>query len=113
MCLAAMRGLTATATRWKILTQLAACAPPCGGTRQSTREQFCSTAPPWMERMTFVVIFSHKKRDASLQQFCRKLLGYSLGRSVILSDRPLLAEMQAQLRKNGYRITAAIEEIVA
>jgi hypothetical protein len=53
-----------------------------------------------------------KKRDAVAQQFCRKLLGYSLGRSVILSDRPLLAEMQTQLRKNDYRFTAAVETIV-
>jgi hypothetical protein len=53
-----------------------------------------------------------KRRDAVLQQFCRKLLGYSLGRSVILSDRPLLGEMQTQLRKNDYRFTAAVETIV-
>jgi hypothetical protein len=52
-----------------------------------------------------------KRRDAVVQQFCRKLLGYSLGRSVILSDRPLLAEMQTQLRKNDYRVTAAVETI--
>ena len=53
-----------------------------------------------------------KRRDAIVQQFCRKLLGYSLGRSVILSDRPLLAEMQTQLRRNDYRFTAAVETIV-
>ncbi len=53
-----------------------------------------------------------RKREAVVRQFCRKLLGYSLGRGVILSDRPLLAEMQAQLRKNDYRFTAAIETIV-
>ncbi len=35
------------------------------------------------------------RRDAFVRQFCRKLLGYSLGRSVQLSDEPLLAEMQA------------------
>jgi hypothetical protein len=52
------------------------------------------------------------RRDSVVQQFCRKLLGYSLGRSVILSDRPLLGEMQAQLRKNDYRFTAAMETIV-
>jgi hypothetical protein len=53
-----------------------------------------------------------QKRDAVVQQFCRKLLGYSLGRSVILSDRPLLAEMQAQLRQNNYRFCTAVETIV-
>jgi hypothetical protein len=35
-----------------------------------------------------------------------------LGRSVILSDRPLLAEMQTHLRKNDYRFSAAVETIV-
>jgi hypothetical protein len=53
-----------------------------------------------------------KRRDAVVQQFCRKLLGYSLGRSVILSDRPLLAEMREQLRKRDYRFSAAVETIV-
>ena len=31
-----------------------------------------------------------KRRDAFLRQFCRKLLGYALGRAVQLSDEPLL-----------------------
>ena len=53
-----------------------------------------------------------KKRDVVVNQFCRKLLGYSLGRSVMLSDKPLLAEMQAQLRKQDYRFSAALETIV-
>jgi hypothetical protein len=53
-----------------------------------------------------------KRRDAVVQQFCRKLLGYALGRSVMLSDRPLLAEMQTQLRKNDSRFSAAVETIV-
>ena len=52
------------------------------------------------------------RRDAFLRQFCRKLLGYALGRSVQLSDEPLLAEMQAELAAKDYRATAAIEAIV-
>ena len=52
------------------------------------------------------------KRDILLRQFCRKLLGYSLGRSVMLSDKPLLTEMQTQLRKSEYRFTAALDTIV-
>ena len=35
------------------------------------------------------------RREAFLRQFCRKLLGYSLGREVQLSDEPLLADMQS------------------
>ncbi len=53
-----------------------------------------------------------KKRDVVLAQFCRKLLGYSLGRGVMLSDKPLLTEMQRQLREHGYRFSAAVETIV-
>jgi hypothetical protein len=53
-----------------------------------------------------------KRRDDILHQFCRKLLGYALGRSVQLSDELLLEEMQQQLEKNGYRISAAVETII-
>ena len=53
-----------------------------------------------------------KRREAFLQQFCRKLLGYALGRSVQLSDQPLLAEMREHLQANGYRIGQLIETIV-
>ena len=52
------------------------------------------------------------RRDAFLKQFCRKLLGYSLGRAVQLSDRPLLAEMRAQLESHDGHVTAALETIV-
>jgi len=53
-----------------------------------------------------------KRGDAFLKQFCRKLLGYSLGRGVQLSDGPLLTEMRAQLKTNDYRISTAVETIV-
>jgi hypothetical protein len=53
-----------------------------------------------------------KKRDAVERQFCRKLLGYALGRGVILSDMPLLSEMQRQLREHDHRFSAAVETIV-
>jgi hypothetical protein len=53
-----------------------------------------------------------KRRDAFLRQFCRKLLGYALGRSVQLSDEPLLTEMQTGLAANDYKVDAAIESIV-
>ncbi len=52
------------------------------------------------------------RHDAFLKQFCRKLLGYSLGRGVLLSDSPLLAEMRAKLKAEDYRISSAIESIV-
>jgi hypothetical protein len=52
------------------------------------------------------------RREAVLRQFCRKLLGYALGRAVQLSDEPLLARMQQTLAQRGYRFSAAVELIV-
>ncbi|MFO0906254.1 MAG: DUF1592 domain-containing protein [Pirellulales bacterium] len=52
------------------------------------------------------------RREALVRQFCRKLLGYSLGRSVQLSDEPLLAEMQAALKADDYKVVAALEAVV-
>jgi hypothetical protein len=53
-----------------------------------------------------------KKRATVLGQFNRKLLGYALGRGVMLSDRPLLAEMQRQLEASRFAVDASIEAIV-
>jgi hypothetical protein len=52
------------------------------------------------------------RRDAFLRQFCRKLLGYALGRAVQLADEPLLDEMREGLKANGYRIGLLFEAIV-
>ncbi len=52
------------------------------------------------------------RRDALVRQFCRKLLGYALGREIQLSDEPLLTEMQTILKTGGYKVQDAIEAIV-
>ena len=52
------------------------------------------------------------RRDDFLRQFCRKLLGYSLGRGVQLSDKPLIDSMVARLKSDDYHIGDAIELIV-
>jgi hypothetical protein len=52
------------------------------------------------------------RSDAFLHQFCRKLLGYALGRSVQLSDKPLLTAMVAELKANQFRVSVALEKIV-
>ncbi|HVK58546.1 MAG TPA: DUF1592 domain-containing protein, partial [Candidatus Kapabacteria bacterium] len=54
----------------------------------------------------------NQKRDVVVQQFCRKLLGYALGRAVMLSDRPLIAEMQRSLEANHFKVSAAVKTIV-
>lgn len=52
------------------------------------------------------------RREDIVRQFCRKLLGYALGREVQLSDEPLLKEMQEKLAANEYRFHTAVEAIV-
>ena len=54
-----------------------------------------------------------KRRDAFIRQFCRKLLGYAIGRELQLSDEPLLDEMMTRLAKNDYRFSVAVETIVS
>jgi len=53
-----------------------------------------------------------KRRDAFLRQFCRKLLSYALGRSVQLSDEPLLRQMREELQANDYHVGPLFETIV-
>ena len=56
---------------------------------------------------------AHQRPRRFVRQFCRKLLGYSLGRAVQLSDEPLLDEMEAKLQANEYHVGTAIDMIVA
>ncbi len=53
-----------------------------------------------------------KRRDDVVRQFCRKLLGFALGREVILSDEVLLDEMQRKLSENEFRFSVAVDCIV-
>ena len=53
-----------------------------------------------------------KKKDTILRLFCRRLLGYALGRSVTLSDTALLDEMVAELNRNDGRLSTALQAIV-
>lgn len=52
------------------------------------------------------------RRDAVVKQFCRKLLGYALGRATRLSDQPLIEEMLAALKARDYGVQAAVEAVV-
>ena len=54
----------------------------------------------------------NQRQDDFVRQFSRKLLGYALGRSVLLSDEPLLDEIQWQLAQNDFRISQIVEGIV-
>lgn len=53
-----------------------------------------------------------KKKDVIDRLFCRRLLGYALGRSVTLSDTALIEEMVAEMNKSNRGVSAAILVIV-
>ena len=53
-----------------------------------------------------------ERKDDFTKQFCRKLLGYALGRRILLSDRQLLQEMAAALDHHEGKVSAAILVIV-
>ena len=47
-----------------------------------------------------------------LNNLNEKLLVYALGRSLLVTDEPLLDAMRAKLATNGYRMSVLIETIV-
>ena len=47
-----------------------------------------------------------------MDNLSRKMLVYALGRSLLLSDEPLIQRMNAKLAANGYRFSALVEAIV-
>ncbi|HKD36554.1 MAG TPA: DUF1592 domain-containing protein [Pirellulales bacterium] len=53
-----------------------------------------------------------KKRDVVIRLFCRRLLGYAIGRATTPSDRPTIDDMIASLDKNDGRLSAAVLAIV-
>jgi hypothetical protein len=54
----------------------------------------------------------NERRDEFVRQFCRKLLGYSLGRGFQLSDEPLLTKITDAVKANDYKVATAVELIV-
>lgn len=54
---------------------------------------------------------THRKTDFT-KTLCQKLLGYALGRSVQLSDQPLLNTLQADLTTNNEQLSILLERVV-
>jgi len=54
-----------------------------------------------------------KRQNDFVDNFCRKLLAYALGRSLIPSDNALIQEMRSKLGADGFRFDEAIDCIVA
>jgi hypothetical protein len=53
-----------------------------------------------------------EKSDVIIRLFCRRLLGYALGRSVAPSDQPLIDKMASELNKNGGRFSTAVQTLI-
>lgn len=63
--------------------------------------------------VTGLIEYVEQRRKADfVRTLCRRFLGYALGRSVILSDQPLLDEMELALEQNGYRFSVLFETVV-
>jgi hypothetical protein len=52
------------------------------------------------------------RQDDFVDNLCRKLLAYALGRGLQLSDDPAIDQMRARLAANGYRFSSLVESIV-
>jgi len=53
-----------------------------------------------------------KRQDDYVDNLCKKLFSYALGRSLILSDKKALEEMRARLVADRYAFGTLVEEIV-
>lgn len=53
-----------------------------------------------------------RRETEFVDNLCRKLLSYGLGRTLQLSDEALLGKMRSDLAANGYRFSKLIESIV-
>jgi hypothetical protein len=53
-----------------------------------------------------------RRQDEFLNNFCRQLLTYALGRTLLLSDDALVQEMRKRLAANDYRLSVLVEAIV-
>jgi hypothetical protein len=53
-----------------------------------------------------------RRQEDYVNNLCRKLFAYALGRSLLLSDKPALAAMRNRLKADGYRFGSLVEMIV-
>jgi len=56
--------------------------------------------------------FLGTREDEFTDHFCRMLVGYALGRSLLPTDRPLVETMRQQLAKSEDRVSAAVLAVV-
>ena len=56
---------------------------------------------------------SQRRQDDFVDNLCRKLLVYALGRGLMLSDEPFIKAMRSKLAADGYRFESLILSIVS
>jgi Protein of unknown function (DUF1588)/Protein of unknown function (DUF1585)/Protein of unknown function (DUF1592) len=55
---------------------------------------------------------NESRRQEFIDNLCRKMLAYALGRTLLLSDDVTIGNMRAKLAANGYRFSGLVETIV-
>jgi hypothetical protein len=55
---------------------------------------------------------NEKRREEFINNLCRKLLAYALGRTLLPSDKATIEKMRERLAKDGYRFENLVETIV-
>jgi len=56
--------------------------------------------------------YVESRQDVFLETLARKLIGYSLGRSVLPTDRPLVADVVERLKADNYSLRSALEVVL-
>jgi hypothetical protein len=56
--------------------------------------------------------YLHSQQDQLLKHMCTKLVGYALGREVVITDQALIQQMVDNLKANEFRFSAAIRPLV-
>jgi len=54
-----------------------------------------------------------KRRNEFIDNFCRKMFAYALGRTLTLSDKATIDKLCVRLAKDGFRFEDAVESMVA
>jgi hypothetical protein len=82
-----------------------------GGRPVETRAQFPDNS--WRDSLDDLKDYIRQQRQAEfLDNVSRKLLTFALGRSLLLSDEPLIAELRQRGEANAFRFQGLVEQIV-
>jgi len=65
-----------------------------------------------VEGLEGVRLFVSERKDDLIDQFCRKLAIFGLGRALTATDRPLLKEMAAAIKADQYRVRAGLGVLI-